>query len=72
MILSMSIMILFFIVDIILLDKIWRYIDRKNITEQEKSKMKTTAIIIDIFVIVPLMIITIMVIILIQTAIKYM
>ena len=72
MILSMSIMILFFILDIILLDKIWRYIDKKPISEQEKSKMKTIAIIIDMFVIVPLMIITVMVVIFIQTAIKYM
>ena len=57
---------------IVLLDKIWRYIDKKPISEQEKSKMKTTAILIDAFVIVPIMIITVAAIIIIQTAIKYM
>ena len=72
MILPMSIMIIFLILDIVLLDKIWRFIDKKPISEQEKSKMKTTAILIDAFVIVPIMIITVAAIIIIQTAIKYM
>ncbi len=72
MILSISVIILLFLLDIILLDKIWRYIDKKTISEHEKSIIKTITIILEIFVIIPIIIIIILVITIAQTAIKYM